>query len=200
MIWVYDDAIVDDLRESFDDSVTSNPVIRVVDSNTIVSLAAQLQNDTIKFPIVALTRDPTYSVDKELYNFTRAHFGVPAFFENQTNNVYNEKAIPISLNYKLTVVTTNTIDMDEIVRELLHKYTIMYFLTCKVPYEGGRRIRFGVRADVDSIETSSGSSEYLSVGSLYQTIIPLKTEGCVLISYTPQHLRRVSEDTEIKLN
>lgn len=190
MIRLYDKAIVEDLKKSFNYSDGSEPVVKVIDPEQIIGLAAQIQNDAVKFPIVALSRKD-YQIDTNRTNFTRAHMGVASVIDKKTNNLYYEKVIPITLAYDMTVLTTNQIDMDELIREILFKYTAMYFLTIKLPYECDRKVRFGVVVEPGAdIEKSSGSTEYLASGSLYQSIIPLKCEGAVLVSYTPAHLRR----------
>lgn len=191
MLYLYDNAISEDLRKSFNPDAVSDPLVRVVDPEAAVELAAQIQNDEVKYPIVALTRTPGVSVDKNRMNFTRAHRGVQAVLDPITNNLYYERAIPIQLSYKLTIITTNTADMDEIEREILFKYLSMYFLTFTLPYECKRKIRFGVTIDPDTeIESKSGTYNYLSNGQLYETIIPLRCEGCVLVTYTPAKLTR----------
>lgn len=195
MLYLYDQCITDDLIRSFNPESVKNPVVKVIDPDSIVGLAAQIQNDEISLPIVAITRDPGTAIDKDRMNFTRAHIGVQSVLDIETNELYYEKAIPIQLSYKLTVLTSNTADMDEIMRELLFKYTSMYFFKFTLPYECKRQVRFGVIIDSDSdIERKSGSFEYLENGQLYQTIIPLKCEGCVLVSYTPAKLQRSQTD------
>lgn len=198
MIYKYDDAICDDLRKSFNPDNVENPVVSVISSEVVTSIAAQIQNDKITYPIVALIRNPnSVQIDQSRMNFTRAHFGVSAVIDKETNNVYYEKALPITLEYSLTVLTTNIADQDEIIRELLFKYVNMYFLTIRLPYECDRKIRFGVRITSETdIDYSSGSPEYLQTGSLYQAIIPLHCDGCVLVSYTPAHLVRTTYDVE----
>lgn len=195
MIYLYDEAIVNDLKKSFNPNAVENPVVSVVSPERIVDIAAQLQNDEISFPLVALTRNEDVSIDTNLTNFTRMHKGVAAVVDPKTNNLYYEQAIPLNLNYALTVLTTNTADMDELVRELIFKYTRMYFLTITLPYEGQRKVRFGITIDTDSdIERSSGVVEYLESGQLYQSIIHLRCEGCVYVKYTPVHLKRTSHE------
>lgn len=198
MIYLYDNAIVKDLEKSFNPD-NSTPVVKVVAPDNIIGLAAQVQEDQISFPIVALERIESISVDKGLTNFTRMHKGVAAVFDKKENNFYNEKALPLALSYTLTVLTTNQADMDEILRELLFKYTAMYFLKIQVPYESKREISFGVVIDSDSgIQKRSGLSEYTSTGQLYQSSIVLRCEGCVLLHYTPIHLRRTVPEVEVK--
>ncbi len=136
-------------------------------------------------------------IDRERMNFTRAHKGVQSVLDPETNNLYYEKVIPIKLSYSLTILTTNTADMDELIRELLFKYLNMYFLTITLPYECNRKVRFGISIQTESdIQRSSGNLEYIESGKLYQSIIPLTCEGCVLVSYTPAHLKRSKHEID----
>ena len=200
MIYLYDDAIVDDLKRSFNPNAVENPVVSVVAPEKIIQIAAQIQNDQLQFPIVALSRSENVGIDTNLTNFTRMHSGVAAVFDPKSNNVYHEQAIPLKLEYAMTVLTTNAADRDELLRELIFKYTRMYFLTITLPYEGQRKVRFGITIDNDSeIEQSSGVVEYLGSGQLYQAIIHLRCEGAVYVKYTPVHLKRVMHDV-IPLN
>ena len=190
MIYLYDNALVEDLDKSFNPDV-SHPVVRVVSPEQILGVAAQIQEDQISFPLVALERQDSIEVNSELVNFTRMHKGVPAVFDKQNNDFYNEKAIPIDLAYTLTVLTTNQADMDEILRELIFKYISMYFLKIRIPYESKREISFGVIIDPSSgIQKKSGLSDYTETGQLYQSSILLRCQGCVLVHYTPVHLKR----------
>lgn len=199
MLYAYDNSIVKDLLRSFNPDNVPDPVVKVIDPEGVPMLAAQIQNDEIKLPIVSVYRDPDTPIDWERYNFTRAKKGVPCVFDNDKNNIYYEKVVPVKLTYKLTVLTHSTADMDELVRELLFKYSDQYFLTLTVPYESKRRIRFGLVVDPDgSIERTSGSFQYLQNGQLHQTIIPLKVEGAVLITYTPQQLRNTDYEVTAK--
>ena len=96
----------------------------------------------------------------------------------------------------MDIFTTSVADMDELVRELLFKYTTMYFLSINIPYESNRKLRCGVTLSKGStIQRQSGASQYIQSGQLYRTTITLDCEGCVLLSYTPVKLRR--QDYEI---
>ena len=200
MIYLYDNAIVKDLEQSFNYGNTGKPVVKVVAPENIIGIAAQIKNDEITFPLVALNRDSNTTIDNNRYNFTRAKRGVPAVIDTDTNMLYSEKAIPIDLKYEMTILTTNTADMDEMIKELLFKYTSQYFMTIELPYEAKRRIRFAVEIpEGSSIEKSSASSEYSQSGTLYQSIVQLQCYGCVLISYTARHLNRYEMSTHVEL-
>ena len=189
MIYLYDNAIVEDLIHSFNPTNVCNPVVRVIDPEGAISVAAQIQNDEITYPIVVLSRSDDVPIDASLWNFTRAHKGVPVCFDNETNLFYNERAVPIDLNYSIVVITTNIADRDELVRELLFKYSDMYYLTITIPYESKRKLRFGCIAAIDEIQYSSKTIDYIQSGKLYQTIIPLHCQGCVLVSNSTHKLR-----------
>lgn len=188
MLYLYDNAIVDDLKQSFNPGMSGSPVVKAVDDEGLIAIAAQIQNDEITFPIVAVVRGD-YKIDTNRTNFTLMHKGVAKVFDNETNMLYYEKAIPIELGYTLTVLTTNSADMDELVRELIFKYTSMYFLSIRLPYESDRIMRFGIRLNTDAeIERESGTAEYLQNGRIYQTLIPLSLDGAMLFHYTPAKL------------
>lgn len=198
MIYLYDNAIVEDLEKSFGAGYEDS-VVKVVSPEAILDIVPQVKEDKITFPIVALERPDSVSIDRNLVNFTRSKRGVPAVFDSKENNFYNEKALPIDLSYVLHVLTTNQADMDEILRELLFKYTSMYFLKITVPYESKRDISFGIVIDQDTgIQKASDLSDYTKTGKLYQSSMLLKCEGCVLLHYTPVHLRRNVTEVEAR--
>lgn len=196
MIWAYDSAIVEDLRNSFSTEPGQDPVVSIVPPEDIVSIAAQAQEDKIRYPMIAITRDNNMPIDTERWNFTRAHKGIATVFDTKDNMIYYEKATPVQLQYTLVCISTNTADVDELIRELLFKYTSQYFLTVTIPYESKRKIRIGVRVNPDDdIEYYTTTSNYLEEGKLYSAGIKLHIDGAVLISYTPSKLRRF--DTEV---
>lgn len=196
MLYLYDRAICKDLENSFNLDNVDSPVVRVIGVEESISVAAQIKNDELSFPIVALFREAS-NEDTELSNFTRLHRGVTTVFDTQTNQYFYEKSIPWQLSYSLTILTTNQADLDELMRELLFKYTQMYFLTITLPYEAHRDIRFGVVIDsARDIEQSSGVVEYMQSGKLYQAIVPLRLQGAVLVHYTPVSLRRFEVDVQ----
>ena len=198
MLWVYDEAIAEDLKKSFNPMNVPNPAVVVIDSENAIGLAAQIQEDKLSFPIVAITRNSTISIDEALRNFTKMKKGVSTTFDNETNTFYNERSMPIKLSYELSVFTTNQADMDEIIRELLFKYSSMYFLSVVVPYESKRKIRFGIVADLsEGINIKNAASSYIVEGQLYGASITLNCEGCVLLHYTGVVARHFSNELKI---
>lgn len=200
MLWVYDEAIVKDLAGCIDPESKANSTVKVMGEEGIIGVFAQLQEDKITFPALFLERSAETPLDPNRYNFTRMHKGVPCVFDKERNDIYLEKAVPIQLKYSLHVLTTNTADMDEIIRELLFRYTAMYYLTIQVPYESKRNIRFGVGINPDTpIRRNSGVTDYVASGKLYESILELECQGAVLLNYTPRHMEGLVVDKNIIL-
>ena len=199
MLYLYDQALIDNLKASL--TYEANKNVFLTDTENYMGILAQIQEDTITYPLILLNREEDTPIKKELMNFTRYKFGVPCVFDTETNNVYYERALPIDVNYVLTILSTNVADTDELARELFFKYISMYYLTIQAPYESDRKIRFGVAVDMDyGIKKESGSFDYIASGALYQSTIRLKTEGCVSLTYTARHLtRNVLNTKEVKI-
>lgn len=198
MLWAYDKAIVEDLESCIDPSGKANNTIKVMGEEGMMGVFAQLQEDRITFPAIFLQRDSETPLDSSRANFTRLHKGVPCVFDSEKNNIYFEKAVPIQLKYSLHALTTNTADMDEIIRELLFRYSAMYYITMQVPYESKRNIRFGISINPDTpIRRNSGVTEYIENGKLYESIIELECQGAVMLHYTPRHLQGIVTDKNI---
>lgn len=199
MLYLYDNAIVDDLNESMNPDHVDNPVVTAITGDQIIGIAAQKHNDNIKFPLICVKRGEDTPIDSSRMNFTRSHIGVANLIDSETNTLYYERVLPIKLDYTLCVYATTQADIDELIRELAFKYLSMYFLTIKLPYESHRPIRFGVSLDPDAeITQASGSSSYLEGGTLYEADIHLRCDGCVLVTNTPSKLRRFEYETEVK--
>ena len=198
MIYLYDNAIVKDLKNSFNTNNVPEPVVKVIGPEESIGIASQIQNDKLSFPIVSLIRNTDIQIDGSRRNFSLEHFGVQSVVDTDKNNAYMEKVLPINLSYDLNIYTTNVADTDEIVKEILFKYISQYFLTIELPYESKRKVRFGVVVDRDSISSRSTTSNYIKEGVLYGTTMQLICEGCVLVSYTPRKLMRTVMETSVK--
>lgn len=189
MLWAYDNAITQDLSNCIDPQGKANNTVKMMGDDGMMGVFAQLQQDKITFPAIFLNRHSETPIDRTRYNFTRMHRGVPCVYDPEKNNIYMEKAIPIELKYDLHVLTTNTADMDEFVREILFRYSEMYYVTMEVPYESKRKIRFGIGINPNTpIQRKSGSTEYIQSGTLYESIIELDCQGAMLLHYTPRHM------------
>lgn len=198
MLYLYDRAIIEDLQASFDTANLDNPV-KVIDSEAVIDVIAQMKEDRITFPIIAVLRDDDVNIDESRSNFTWMHKGVSCVFDNETNTYYNEKSIPVTFTYTIDILTTNTADMDELLRELMFKYTSMYFLHIRLPYESDRVVRFGVRLDTGStIQRGSSTKDYIKSGTLYRAVLKLIPEGCVMVNYTPVQLKRQEYEVETR--
>lgn len=190
MLYLFDSAIVEDLKRTIDPDGGANPNVIMTDVDNYAGILAQIQNDTITYPLFLLVRHDDMPIKTDAQNFTRYMKGVPVGFNTKTNDVYYERAIPVDLKYTLWILTTNVADRDECAREIYYKYLSMYYLHIDLPYEIERRIKFGIRVDTSSgIQNQSGASQYTQSGAIYQSQIDFLTDGCVMITNTPRHLK-----------
>lgn len=192
MLHYYDNAVAADLAKALDPSSEVNKIVKVMEPDGIIPLIAQMKEDQIDFPLVCLFRNSEVPISTDQINFTRVNKGVPTGYDPDTNNIYLEKAIPVELGYKLVILSTNTADADEFAKEILFRYSSVFFITMDLPYEVDRQVRFGITIEPgSSITKDSGVLEYIQGGTLYQTTISLKCQGAVLLSYTPKHVQRL---------
>ena len=56
MIYLYDSAVCDDLRASFNPDNMGSTSVKVVDPDAAVDVVSQIQNDEFQFPAVVVTR------------------------------------------------------------------------------------------------------------------------------------------------
>lgn len=195
MLWIYDNAIADDLASCIDPSGGANSNVKVMDPGMMQGVLAQIQEDRISFPAICLFRT-NVSLDNQRYNFSLQKKGVPACYYSDKNEVYIERVMPIKMKYVLCILATNTVDRDEILREIMFRYNSTYFLTAQIPYESKRKVRFGISIAPDTdIDSESASLEYVQSGTLYQSRIELVVEGAVQVDYTSRH--GISMESEI---
>ena len=200
MLYLYDSAVIDDLKRTIDPEGEANPSVIMCTVENYQDIVAQMHEDKITYPLIILIRYDDMSIKKDYRNFTRAMKGVPAEFDTKTNNVYYERAVPVDLQYTMYILCTNVADRDEIAREIYFKYLSMFYLHIETPYEAKRRIRFGIQIDEDAgINNESGAAEYTQTGAIYQTQLTLKTHGCVWLHYTPRHLQIETMSRDIKI-
>lgn len=200
MLYLYDNAIAKDLQLAIDDKSSMNSHVKVMDPGGLIGLLSQIEEDKLSFPILCLMRDDSIVLDSSRFNFTQSHFGHAEVIDPETNNVYLEQAIPIELRYALHILATNTADVDELIREILFKYTKQYFLTIDKPYESKTKLRFGVAIPPGTeIQKQSSSGEYIKEGKLYESVVPLICEGAVYLNYTPKHIVRVDVNSQVDI-
>ena len=132
MLYLYDRAVRDDLKASLTDAANKN--VFLTDADNYPGIVAQVQEDTISYPLILLHRNDDTPIITDLVNFTRYKFGVPCVFDNDKNNIYYERALPVDVGYTLRIISHNVADTDELARELFYKYISMYYLTIQLPY------------------------------------------------------------------
>ena len=190
MLYVYDEAIAEDIANCINPKANMNDMVKVIGPEGIMPIIAEMKEDKIQFPLICLMRNAETPIDTQRTNFRRMQRAVPAVVDTKTNMIYDEKAIPIKLGYTVSILTTNTADSDELLREMLFKYIDGYFVTIQLPYEFDRKVRIGIDINHESIEKKSGNLEYIQGGKLYETSFDINCEGAMIVTYVPRHICR----------
>ena len=86
MLYLYDSAIIDDLKKSLTEEANQNVVL--TDAENYPGILAQIQDDTITYPLILLHRDEDAPIKTDLMNFTRYKIGVPCVFDNKTKYIF----------------------------------------------------------------------------------------------------------------
>lgn len=172
MVYLYDDAIVEDLRTRINDErVTITPYENLINS------LAKSEEDEIKLPIISIERTGWSISDARPHamKFT----GDISRIEKNPTKVVNVYAMPIRINYILDVWTKRRLDNDNIMRELIFYYSVNPTLQIKVPY-GLEEIRnFNVFFGSD-IEDNSNIPEHKNIGEYVRQTIPFYVDDAYL--------------------
>ena len=79
MLYLFDQAICDNLKSSLSEDINQN--VFLTDADNYPGILAQIQDDTITYPLILLHREDDTSINTGLINFTRYKKGVPCVFD-----------------------------------------------------------------------------------------------------------------------
>ena len=178
MMTLYDKSIVNALMRRFNQDASQGVVVNIISPEYIEGLDSQIREGKCRFPVVALVRkDMPYSIDTGRTIYTTIPKG-KVYTQADVKNYYTEPEgfVPIKQPYSLTVLTTDTAQMEAIVKAIQELLSNMKFLSIDHPTRANEKIRFGVVVD------STREIQKSSSGQMHQTIIPLSCEGGVIKS------------------
>ena len=177
MFYLYDKAIIEDLRSIFDDDrIFIEPADKVF--NTI----SRLNEDDIKMPIISVARTGTSLRDSQhSMRFT----GGLSYISDDEQTTSRIQVIPIQINYLLDVWTKHREENDNIVRELLFYYMTHPTLEVDVPYGTNLKHTFNIFYD-QNIEDNSDIMGQLEHGEYFRTTLSLYTPDAYLWKMTTE--------------
>lgn len=177
MFYLYDTAIIEDMRSIFDDDrIFIEPADKVF--NTI----ARLNEDDIKMPLISLARTGTSLRDSQhSMRFT----GGLSYISDDEQTTSRIQVIPIQINYLLDVWTKHREENDNIVRELLFYYMTHPTLEVDVPYGTNLKHTFNIFYD-QNIEDNSDIMGQLEHGEYFRTTLSVYTPDAYLWKCTTE--------------
>lgn len=175
-MYLYDNAILDKFRELFD-----TDKIFIVPPERAKMIRAQLDDDTIKFPLISLDRRGWTMLDDH-NSWSASVKGIPDSINNDGSaNILH--AIPIKIEYQLDVFTVDKVSCDEILRELIFYFKLHPTMQVHIPYGLETNHNFNVYFNPE-VEDNSDTVEHINKGVLYRYTASFYTDDAYLFANT----------------
>lgn len=171
MVYLYDNAIIQDLRRIINDNrVTITPY------DNLIRTIAKSENDIITLPIISIARNGWSIRDERPHamKFTGEFSGL-----DDNKDVVNTYAIPIRIDYTMDVFTKTRLDNDNILRELIFYYSTNPTLSITIPYGLTANKNFNIIFGND-IEDNSDIINHKNIGEHFRQTIPFYVDDAYL--------------------
>lgn len=179
MLQLYDDSLFDYFRETLTDNLAIVPV------NDYWNTIAIHKENKLQLPAVVLNR-VTWSNAKELQSWVIAKKGRTDRVRD--HRIVNEQAIPVQVDYTITLLATTQDEIDELTSEVIFLILNYPRVTIKLPYGSDRMIHGQIIQNGD-LQDSSARDRFSETGILYQEIIPVRILGANIINIREKNFR-----------
>ena len=182
-VYAYDKSLVEDLRARF----SSSPVDSQVNKNVQIGPASQmfniigsLEEDNVIMPFISLERlDWQLNLDRQGFQtFVGDEVYVRLDSENKPVEV-RAQAIPITINYRLSVWSKDRITNDALCREILFYYHLRPSLMVYVGHGINMAHKFNIYFN-SGIEDNSDIANHISGGTYFRQDMTLYTDDAYL--------------------
>lgn len=188
MISLYDDALRDYLK-----SINENfAIVPVKDYWNVISMHKE---GKLQMPAIVLFRS-NWTPDRNLMSWPVARKG--RIDRIQEHKKIKERAIPVQVDYTVTLLATTQDDIDDLTSEVTFEFIMNPRLTVPLPYGSNRSIHGQIQISSD-FQNSSGNDRFSETGILYQQIIPIRVLGANIIDIRKQNLRYLQWVTDAGL-
>lgn len=164
MIYLYEEAIIADLRDQLGDSRVS-----ILPPDILFRSISDLSgDDQVILPLISLSR-VGYSFNEDPHNSPDTLDG-SKFMEPTDNGTryYQIQRIPITCRWQVDVISRSRLDNDNLVRELLFYYINNPTLRVKIPYGLNKEHKFNILINPD-IDDNSDIESHASRGEYFRT-------------------------------
>ena len=171
MFYLYDTAIVNDLRSIFEDHN-----IYICPPELVFKTIGRLNEDDIKMPMISLLRTGTSILPSQ----HPMRFGGAVSDVDVEENTYETiRAIPIQINYLIDVWTKHREENDNIIRELIFYYMTHPTLQIDIPYGVDLKHNFNIFFD-SNIEDNSDIVDQPNHGEYFRQTLSIYTDDAYL--------------------
>lgn len=179
MLQLYDESLYDYFKENLTDNLAIVPVSDYW--NTI----AMHKENKLQLPAVVLNR-VTWTNEKALQSWVISKKGRTD--RVRKHKIVNEQAIPVQIDYTITLLASLQDDIDELTSEVIFLILNYPRLTIKLPYGSDRMIHGQIIQNGD-LQDSSARDRFSETGILYQEIIPIRILGANIINIRNKNFR-----------
>ena len=171
MFYLYDTALVNDLRSVFNDQR-----IYICPPELVFKTIGRLNEDDIKMPMISLLRTGASILDS---SHPMRFSGSLSAIHPDENTYETLRAIPIRINYLLDVWTKHREENDNIIRELIFYYMTHPTLQITIPYGVDLKHNFNIFFD-NNIEDNSDIVDQPNHGEYFRQTLSVYTDDAYL--------------------
>lgn len=182
-VYAYDRAIVEDFRARFKSSPIDNQVndtVQIGPAEQMFSIIGNINDDNIVMPFISLERlDWQLNLDRQGF---QTFVGEEVYTRIDPQNKPVEvraQVIPITINYRLSVWTTDRMTNDALVRELLFYYHLRPSLMVYVGHGLNMAHKFNIYFN-SGIEDNSDIANHTTKGTYFRQDMTFYTDDAYL--------------------
>lgn len=197
-VYAYDMALVKDLRTRFnlkkDGTPKTNNNVYITSAENVFNIIGDLENDTIQFPLISLTRVGWSLSDQKPEMMTKAGMldSIKQGVEDEKLKQIRLQALPITINYQLDVWTRTRIDNDALTRDLIWYYTLNPQLLVDIPHGLDIQHVFNVFFEND-VEDNSDIVEHQNRGQFFRQTLGLYVDDAYLWRSSVKNITTINE-------
>lgn len=183
-VYAYDKAVVEDFRARFVNKDTNKPIINetvmMSSTNKMFNIIGELNKDTVVMPFIGLQRLNWHlNLDRQGYQtFIGEQTVIRLDSENKPIEV-RAQVIPITINYQLSVYSTDLVTNDALCRELLFYYHLRPSLMVYVAHGLNMAHKFNIYFNSE-IEDNSDIQNFDINGTYYRQDLTFYTDDAYL--------------------
>lgn len=182
-VYAYDKSLVEDLRARFSSSPVESQVnknVQIGPTDQMFNIIGSLEKDNIIMPFISLERlDWQLNLDRQGF---QTFVGDEVYTRLDSQNLPVEvraQAIPITINYRLSVWSKDRITNDALCREILFYYHLRPSLMVYVGHGINMAHKFNIYFN-SGIEDNSDIANHMTRGTYFRQDMTLYTDDAYL--------------------